>query len=384
MFRPSAGLPRLPVGNGSERGIRRRSQPPDGQGGGISVLSVIAIVAVMILLVAAFIFVLPSAIPGLTGVGGAQSSTTSTGSQSSLTESSSQGAPLSSPVIQNATADIAYPSDYQTLSSYALNIINQDRQAFNLSTVAQSPSAVAQQHADSMLFYGYFSHYDTQGLKPYMRYTLLGGVGSVEENIAFIAWSSPYFTSPSKVESAIVSLEHSMMYNDSVCCGNGHRDNILSPLHDRVAIGIAYNSTKIYFVEDFENYYASLSYTVSQDTVSLVGVPTNSSLRSHELAVFYDQTPTAQNATSLNSGPREYGPGTLIGGVLPPCAAFCPYFSSGITVYASGWTYNSRQISIAFSLSDFVQEYGPGVYTLYAMTGNDTSSALTSISIFVS
>src|SRR5208337_1125607 len=97
----------------------------------------------------------------------------------------------------NGAANISYPSNYGVLSAYVLDLVNSDRANYSLSAVALSDGNVAQQHADSMLRYGYFSHNDTQGFKPYLRYTLLGGRGAVEENVAYAYASFPLFTSTS-------------------------------------------------------------------------------------------------------------------------------------------------------------------------------------------
>jgi hypothetical protein len=88
----------------------------------------------------------------------------------------------------------------------------------------------------------------------------------------------------------------------------------------------------------------------------------------------------------LNAGPHEYGPGSLVGGVLPPAGFFggCGQFSSGTTVCAKTWTFTSSTVDIAFSMVDFVRNHGPGVYTVYLITGSSTDSAITTISIFVS
>jgi len=344
---------------------------------------------IIALVVAGFVIYLPN----LTRVSIVESQTSATSSlqpsYSNTSFSTTAGTVLSlgqSPLIQNGSANVSYPADYQLLAAYALNVINQDRGEFGLGNVTLSPVPSGQQHADSMLYFGYFSHYDTQGYKPYMRYTLLGGVGAVEENIAFISWESAYYTGVSGVEKSIRSLEYSMMYNDSACCNNGHRTNILNPLHDRVSIGIAYNSTALFFVEDFENYYANLNVGLAGLTVSLVGAPVNASQGSTAMAVFFDPAPTPENASVLNSGPREYDPGTLVGGIFPPCIFVCPYSQTGLTVYATTWQYTSSIVNLSFSLSGFVRRFGPGVYTLYLLSGSNTNSsiadALTSISVF--
>ena len=162
----------------------------------------------------------------------------------------------SSSSVGNLT--IGEPSNYADLVNYALTQINNDRATYNLSAVTLSPVMSGQQHAYSMYVNNYFSHWDTEGYKPYMRYSILNGTGAVEENVAY---ESAYLTFTSKVpeEQAIYNLEHDMMYNDSSCCQNGHRDNILNPYHNRVSIGIMYSANRFYFVEDFENYYINFA-----------------------------------------------------------------------------------------------------------------------------
>lgn len=298
---------------------------------------------------------------------------------------------LANPDITNGSADVAYPSDYCTLASYALGLINQDRAANGTGPVTLDYNQAAQQHADSMLYFGYFSHFDTQGYKPYMRYSLLGGTGADFENVAYYYYSFPNFVTTNHVMAAIQTLEHSMVYNDSTCCNNGHRYNILDPLHNKVAIGVAYNSTTVYFDEEFENYYISLNYTVTAPTasnpdyVNMTGVPLQHVAAPNSIYVAFDSTPAATTPAQLSAGPHEYGPGTLIGGVLPRSGFFgdCGQFSSGTTVCADKWTFSANTADFAFTLQPFVKQYGPGVYTIYLITGSSTESAITSISVFI-
>ena len=293
-----------------------------------------------------------------------------------------------SPLIQNGSANIQFPPEFTTLESYALKLINSDRGNNSAGEVSLSGNQAGQQHADSMLRYGYFSHYDTQGFKPYMRYSLLGGTGADAENVAFIFDPSAHYTT-SSAESAIMALEFAMMNNDSACCNNGHRLNILNPLHNRVSIGVAYDTNHIYFDEEFENDYANLTYSISSsNVVTLGGVPINSQVtdRVNSIYIAYDSTPATETVDQLNNGPHEYGPGTLVGGVLPPCNPIvndCASFATGTTVYATTWTLNATRLDIAFPLQDFVKVHGSGVYTVYLITGQDTNSAITSICFFL-
>jgi uncharacterized protein YkwD len=328
---------------------------------------------------------------GLVTVTSQSSNTTATGSGSNDCSSEVTSSPLSAPDITNGSANVAYPSNYCTLADYALGQINADRAANGTGPVALDFNRAAQQHVDSMLYYGYFSHWDTQGYKPYMRYTLLGGRAADFENVAYLYYSLPNFLTTGSVEGAIQGLEHSMVYNDSSCCNNGHRDNILDPLRNRVSIGIAYNSTTVFFDEEFENDYATLGFTVSSGSsnpyyVTIHGAPTQSIQTPNSILIFRDDLPSALSPGQLNSSPHEYGVGTFVGGVLPPGGLFGCYkqFSSGTTVCADTWTFTSTSIDISFSMQAFVSSYGPGVYTLYLTSSTGTDAAITSISIFIS
>lgn len=298
---------------------------------------------------------------------------------------------LVAPDIVNGSATIAYPPDYCTLAEYALAQINADRTANGTGPVALSYNQAAQQHADSMLYYSYFSHYDTQGYAPYMRYTLLGGRGGDYENVAYSSYAVGLAGQTTALEGAIKNLEHLMVYDDYTCCDNGHRDNILNPLHNYVSIGVAYNSTYVYFDEEFETDYINLNFSVTGPSapnpyyVTMEGTPIPGTPVPNSIYIAFDSTPTAETRAQLDNGPHEYGPGTLLGGVLPPSGPFgtCDQFTVGTTVCADTWTFNSSSMGIAFSLEKFIMNDGPGVYTVYLITGSSTDSALTTISIFV-
>ncbi len=310
--------------------------------------------------------------------------TLSPGSTNSTSPTNGISFNVYSPTINGGNANVSFPASFGTLANYSLGLINKDRAGFGLGQVTLSPIESGQQHADSMLYFNYFSHFDNQGYKPYMRYTLLGGTGAVEENVAYESWSGPHYFRVTDVERTINVLESQMMYNDSQCCNNGHRLNILNSMHTRVSIGIAFDSTRVYFVEDFENYYANVKFSVTTQNyvVSIAGAPLEPT-QPTEIAVFYDSPPQPQTVAQLNSGPHEYDSGSLTGGVLPHCSFSCPYFPGGITVYANTWQYSPTQVDLVFSMKNFIQKYGAGVYTIYLMSSSSTSSATTSLSIFV-
>ena len=328
--------------------------------------------------------------PGTTtsSLGGNGSNSTSTSVQCSNVVSVHN---LASPDIKNGSADVTYPPDYCALASYALARINADRAANGTGPVTLGYNQAAQQHADSMLYYGYFSHFDTQGLKPYMRYSLLGGRGGDFENVAFFSFSVPHYTSTGALEASIGELEHSMVYDDVACCNNGHRYNILDQMHNVVSIGVAYNSTAVFFDEEFENDYVNLNFQVTGASsptpyyITMTGTFTQRVATPDSIYVAFDPTPAAESSAQLSAGPHEYGPGTLEGGVLPRTGILgdCAQFTQGTTVCADRWVFTSSSVDVAFPLAEFVRNYGPGVYTIYLITGSSTNTAITSICVFV-
>jgi len=324
--------------------------------------------------------------------------TTTTGTLTQVTSvdspacaSASADHTLAAPEIVNGSASIGYPNDYCALVTYILGVVNQDRATNGTAPVSIDYNRAAQQHADSMLYYDYFSHFDTQGLKPYMRYSMLGGLGGDFENVAYLSYTGPHFTSTSSVEAAVKTLEESMMYNDSACCNNGHKYNILNPLHNFLSIGVAYNSTTVFFDEEFENNYISLSFNSTSASskppfyVTMTGVPSQGAPTPLGIYIAYDSTPKAESSAVLDAGPHEYTPGSLIGGVLPASGfpPMCGRFESGTTVCADAWDFTPNHMTIKFSLDQFVNSFGAGVYTIYLITGGSTTSAITTICVFV-
>lgn len=254
------------------------------------------------------------------------------------------------------------------LDAYALSLINKDRGDFNLSNVSYSNVTSAQQHADSMLKYGYFSHWDIYDMKPYMRYTLLGGKGSVDENIAYV-----YDSAGINVLDSLKNMEYNMMYNDSICCNNGHRYNILTPIHNQVSIGIAYNSTTIYFVEDFINNYITWFYgtpSYSGGTVNLQGAAQNGYTLSL-IDIIYDSPLVNTSPSQLPRSPYSYGSTVACIGHRQ---GFTYYSCSGVqTLNATTYNVQGNDFNVSFDMGNLVSQYGPGEYTLSVCLANTSA-----------
>jgi hypothetical protein len=275
----------------------------------------------------------------------------------------------------NGTYVITPPIINQSpLDDYALNLINKDREQYGLSPVTLSEIPSAQQHSDSMFYYGYFSHWDIFDMKPYMRYTLVGGLGGVSENVAYQKSSIcdlGVCTGNINDTAAIEQMEYGMMYNDSVCCNNGHRDNILDPNHNQVSIGIAYNKSTIYFTEDFINNYINWSsdrpaYT-SNGNVYLDG-NIDSGYGLYEIFVSYD--PEVQNLTTSEVPTGPYGYGNDLAGVV---SASNYYYQNVTTIVASDYRTRGSSFDVEFNMGNITRQYGAGEYTLMVLL-NDTST----------
>lgn len=276
------------------------------------------------------------------------------------------------------------PQAYSTLAYYMLTLINNDRINNGVTrNVSLDYNPAAQQHAYSMLVNNYFSHWDTQGYKPYMRYTLAGGNGSVEENIAYMEYTGK-FTSISAVEDALKQLEYQMVYNDSAH-QNGHRDNILDPFHNYVSIGIVYDVNFVYLVEDFENLYINwthLPFIASNGQVEISGYfPYAKSVQMVE--IFYDPLPSSLSSSQLDNFPYNggYDQGTFVAGVVPKGYQV----NAGLTITASIWYLSTSQLQIVFDIKSLIGMHGSGVYTIYLVisTPSGGQESFTSYSFFV-
>lgn len=265
------------------------------------------------------------------------------------------------------------------LYTYALSLINKDRNDFGLPNVSLADETSGQQHSDSMLQHNYFSHWDVYGMKPYMRYTLVGGNQSVSENVAYEQQSYQtcivkcYDRGTLDPANAIYNMEYSMMYNDSICCGNGHRENILDPNHNQVSIGIAYNSSTIYFTEDFVDNYINWSIGSpgsSNGTVLLKGsVAKGYSLQSVQIG--YDD-PVSNMTLAELAATRSYGYGDTVGGVS---SSSFEYYPGLTTIVANKYSVQGSSFNIVFSMGELIRKHGAGEYTVEVWLNKTNASS---------
>ena len=285
----------------------------------------------------------------------------------------------------HTTNNLLNPPTRDQLYQYALKIVNEDRRTHGVPPVLLGNDYSAQAHADDMLNTKYYSHWNTEGVKPYVTYTKLGGRGYVSENIdhryVTCSWAtcSTYFWDPFKV---INQSEYRMMYNDSLS-NWGHRDNIIDPDHTNVSFGVAYDTENIYFIEHFENNIINWqTMTLRGTQLHLVGqMPPGFTLGS--ISVYEDPDPRPltghelDNAVPYHHNPPHYDLGQAVGLILvQPTKGYyteCSpgkitwIFKIGEKICLDYTTYRNVSstpggIDIAVDVSKWM---GPGLHTIY-------------------
>ncbi len=299
---------------------------------------------------------------------------------------STPGAP---PVSRPSTATPPATPQLDELALYVVELVNKDRADYGLSPVVPGDNPAAQRHADDMFSGYYLSHWDTDGMKPYVRYSVGGGVNYEGENSAYSGWydksENPNHYAPIDARQELKELEYRMMYDDA---GSdwGHRDNILNERHKRVNVGIAYDGRRLTLVQQFEGDYVALS-SPPQLTGGVLTVSGAVSLGAVDsVAVFYDPLPRPMTQSELLAGPRSYGLGARVVTVLAPPPP--GYFYSQLpadAIQASLWEVSpAGGFTVRAELDPFIVQYGPGVYTVVIWSKVAAEYvALTNYSVFV-
>ncbi|GEM_PF-850733 len=276
------------------------------------------------------------------------------------------------------------------LKEYALQKINQDRAKFGLPPVKLSSNMAAQAHADDLLKSRYYAtHWTTDGMKPYMRYTVYKGTGYVAQNV----YTDSIFTSTDNLASCandsdvgmqkinpfndVVTGESEMMYNDSECCQNGHRDNILDKYHTDVSIGIAYDDYYFAMVQNFENNYIQYNSPITTDnkTIQFFGTKTFPSADIYGVDIYYDPLPTPA-VYYKDRDMSYYDEGNYTASVYP-----YTQITNSSMLLATRWD-SSDLIDVSFDLTPAMTRSGVYTVYLYFQDKDGNPFPVTSYSVF--
>lgn len=196
-------------------------------------------------------------------------------------------------------------AEIKELKESMLKLINESRESEGLKTVEldELASQVGDKHCQEMVLEFYFSHWNSQGLKPYMRYSYAGGKDALMENLS-LTEGGTYFNSKEKLINVLTAM-HLRMFNEKPPY-DGHRQAIIHPQHTHVGVGIAFSESQVRLAQEFIARYVETKPLANKakpgDTVNIVGRILKSKM--YELAgisVFYEPTPTNLTRDELNS-----------------------------------------------------------------------------------
>ena len=135
-------------------------------------------------------------------------------------------------VANYKAADWHPSSELARMKQFAILCTNMDRISNGERPIVAVNEPSAQQHANSMLLKNYVSHWNTENMLPYMRYSIFGGNEGAIENVDGDGY---------KGHDPAYALAHglwAMMFSDGAA-GNGHRLTILNPTNTGLSVGIA-------------------------------------------------------------------------------------------------------------------------------------------------
>ena len=219
-----------------------------------------------------------------------------------------------------------------SLRNYALSQINQTRTDAGLNELTLDSNTAAQSHAENSRAHCTRGHWDADGLKPYMRYTLAGGEQYSAENVFAIDFC-PDDLDQYTLETPTEQIDFAM---DRFLSSPGHRQNNLNPNHRKVGIGIAYRPPTIWFVQLFVGDYVEYQTkpTIDSGILTLSGQTKNGANVSDTTSIvmiYYDRPPEPLTRGQL-SRTYCYSYGSPIARIQPPVEPGSRYTRDELTL----------------------------------------------------
>ena len=324
-------------------------------------------------------------------------------------------APAQAAVQIEPTPILSVSTTREQLREYMLGLINSDRETHGLTPVVLGDNSAAQQHAEDKLAQGYSSHWGTDGLKPYMRYTLAGGYNYEAENSSGPAPLRDGVNYMQQAPEALLREAESSLMDSP-----GHRRNILNPWHKKVNLGIGCNEFTCSVVQQFEGDYVEFSQNprIHNGILSLGG-NLKGGFVFEGVHIWYDQPPHTLTLGQLDAT-YSYGVGQEPVTFLREPLSWTKFYldSSVIFTWEAGldpysidagasrnrappvqthirrtkvvpwttatvWSVSQASFDIKADISSVIAVLGPGVYTVIVWGNEGESVALTNYSIFL-
>ena len=203
---------------------------------------------------------------------------------------------------------------------YMLELINAERERAGVGTVVLGDNTAAQIHAETALENCSSGHWGSDGLKPYMRYSLGGGYQSNAENgggRSYCITSRDGYRSIAGVKKEIEEAIEGWMNSP------GHRRNLLDPWHRKVNIGLVWDRYNTVFFQHFEGDYVTYDQlpSINLGYLSINGKTKNgatlSSIWDLSVQIFYDAPPHPLTRGQL-ARTYCYDQGLQVAGLRPP------------------------------------------------------------------
>ena len=302
------------------------------------------------------------------------------------------------------------------IRSELLYLINSERVFAQVPPLSLSSNASAQQHTESMMSYGYRSHWDVHGMTPQMRYTMAGGTNRIQQNIAGPV-QVPSTGEPGLEAGRAVTRQ----VHQEFMSRPGERANVLDPWHRKVSLGLSCDGARCWIVQQFETDHLSFStLPIIFGTMLEMAGELKEDLELESLAVWYHPHPRRLSLGQLDATYRYgYGqrPATF---VRPPTSSGKHYrdslvsyeWDTGIDPYtldpglprssapplavevalsaavpwttAALWTQEGQLFAVEADLSNIIATHGTGVYTVQAWASRGTERVpLTNYALFV-
>ena len=175
-----------------------------------------------------------------------------------------------------------------------LEMVNEEREVEKVRPVEMDELAteIATKHAVDMATNEFASHWGSNGLKPYHRYSFAGGTHATEENVSAAdnTWSMK--VQDLKQDTAYL---HVRLYQEKPPY-DGHRRTILKPQHTHVGFGIAVQQLRLRLVELFVSKHVEVR-PIKQEAnpgaeVAFAGRILRPDYALNQVEVFYEPLPT--------------------------------------------------------------------------------------------
>lgn len=251
----------------------------------------------------------------------------------------------------------------ETLIEYTYKLINDIRKKNNLSELEMGSLESTQLHASEMINHRFLSYWNLDGEKPYIRYSKTGGNGFISESIA-----KANFSESTNPKTAIDDIFQEML-NDGSEWNRFNKENIFNPIFNKISIGIAFNTTSLYLVLDFEvDTFDEFKINRDGNKFYFTVICEKRSWIPSKIDVMFDNLPSLTSKKDLRNIPftKIYDSGTYVCTILPPYSEVIDVFP----IKAEKWVSTQYSFESIFDLSRIFEEHGEGIYTFYIVESN--------------